>query len=190
MKIELDSMNKIETNGQTIWAIVDAMEEDKEMAIEILANNGIINLQPDKFYSLQNFLHAFNEIATEIGPKMLFKIGKAVLRNAKFPPDVNDIHKALSLINIAYHMNHKKDGQDMFDPSTGVLLDGIGNYIYQKKNETSGIMICNNPYPGEFDRGIISAMARKFEPLAEVTLDIAAEAHIQLGDSRSYLITW
>ncbi len=184
--MKIKETDNIECIGQTIWTIVDAMEEDKDMALEFLANNGITVIKSEKYYPIQSFLNAFNEIVAEIGPKMLFKIGKALPKNAIFPPDVDDIHKVMSTLNIAYHMNHKKDGQTMFDPTTGVMLNGIGSYLYTITSKNSGTMVCDNPYPSEFDRGIIMALARKFEPLAEVILDIPKNEK----DVRKYLVSW
>ncbi len=52
------------------------------------------------------------------------------------------------------------------------------------------LMVCENPYPCAFDRGIIQAMAARFEPAAQVK-------HVDLGGCRkkaaescSYLVSW
>lgn len=67
-----------------------------------------------------------------------------------FPPEINTIEKGLAAIDIAYHMNHR-GGE-------------IGHYKFQSTGNNSGKMVCDNPYPCEFDRGIIEAMAQKFKP--------------------------
>jgi hypothetical protein len=55
-------------------------------------------------------------------------------------------------------------------------------------------MECKNPYPSEFDRGIITAMARKFKPreslLVSVELDNAKPSRMKGADSCTYKIKW
>ncbi len=40
----------------------------------------------------------------------------------------------------------------------------IGNYMFVKLNERSAKMICDNPYPCSFDKGILQSVGRKFAP--------------------------
>ena len=80
-------------------------------------------------------------------------IGKAIPENADFPPEVDNLEKALGPIDVAYPMNHRGG-------ETGHYK--LVSYDEEKKEAT---MVCNNPYPSEFDRGIITTMLRKFKPL-------------------------
>jgi hypothetical protein len=125
-------------------------------------------------------LDSLQEISLKIGPKSLFAIGKAIPSNAQFPPDINTIEKALASIDIAYHMNHK-NGE-------------IGHYKLIKAEGRTAKMVCDNPYPCDFDRGIIEAMAQKFKPadsiMAFVEHDDTQPCRKKGADSCTYLITW
>jgi hypothetical protein len=54
-------------------------------------------------------------------------------------------------------------------------------------------MVCHNPYPSDFDQGIIYAVARKFAPKGDfpsVKLDETAPTRKKGGDSCTFLVTW
>lgn len=56
-----------------------------------------------------------------------------------------------------------------FDGQDGAMLEGIGPYGYERRVDKRIRSRCNDPYPREFDRGIIETMARRFRADAEVT---------------------
>jgi hypothetical protein len=180
MKVFKASSPTVEVNGETVYAIVDGMGAFKAKAIKILTDNGITNPQPGKWYNQQAWLDAFKIISEQIGPSTLNSIGQKIPENAKFPPEINDIHKALESIDVAYHMNHRN----------GI----IGNYKYEKINDKTVKIICSNPYPDEFDKGIITAMTRRFKPtgviLVNVKIDESQPIRTKGGDSTTYMVTW
>lgn len=180
----------IEVNGQTINSFLDALKEDQDEIVMILKNCKINDINLDSWYLITDWLKAFKKITDDIGQKTLFTIGKSILDNALLPPNINEIHSALALIDVAYHMNHRINGEVMFNPSNGEMLEGIGNYKYKKISENTGIMIADNPYPCEFDRGIIISMARRFKPLVQVVLDTTKQNRNDGGESSTYLISW
>lgn len=171
--------DKVEVNGETVLSVVNGVGAFKRQALEILTKSGINNPQPGQWYSQQAWLDAFREISEKIGPKSLFSIGKAIPANAKFPPDIDNIQKALASIDIAYHMNHK-GGE-------------IGHYQVVKTESNKAVMVCNNPYPCDFDMGIIEAMAEKFKPEDSIMTFVEHDGQNcrkKGADSCSYIITW
>ncbi|MEW5919640.1 MAG: hypothetical protein AB1796_01565 [Bacillota bacterium] len=170
----------VNVNGETVLSVVAGMGGFKNQALKILAGKGIIDPQPGKWYSQQAWLDSFKEIADSIGQKVLFEIGKKIPENAQWPPEIDAIEKALASIDVAYHMNHK-GGE-------------IGHYNYKQTGEKSGAMVCQNPYPCEFDRGIVTSVARKFKPasstIVTVKHDDAAPCRNKGADSCTYYITW
>jgi hypothetical protein len=187
----------IEVNGQTVYAIVDGFRVFRRLASAVLQQEGMGTMKPDgdlhldrnAWYSQAAWLRAFARICEEAGNGSLYAIGRQIPENAQFPASVVDTPSALQSINIAYHLNHRKRGQVMFDPDTGVMLDGIGSYGYRRESERKIVMDCRNPYPCDFDRGIIMTMALKFQPHATVEHDHAS-CRKQGGDSCSYVVTW
>ncbi|MEN7551230.1 hypothetical protein AAG747_25150 [Rapidithrix thailandica] len=172
----------VEVNGQTVLSVVNSLNFGKESRLDILAQNGIENPESGKWYKQQLWLNAFQEIHKVLGDNTLFMIGKAIPQNADFPKEIDTLRKALLSVDTAYHMNHR-GGE-------------IGNYqlvAFDEQNRKA-VMICNNPYPSEFDRGILTSMVRKFRPKdsykCDVVLDVTKASRLEGGESCTYLITW
>jgi len=165
----------VEVNGETVLSVVNG-SPIKEMALKILAKNGIDNPKPGEWYSQQAWLDSFREISQRIGEGTLRTIGMAIPKNAKFPPEINNTHAALASIDVAYHMNHRK-GE-------------IGNYKYINTGEKSARIVCRNPYPCSFDIGIITTMARRFTPSAVVEHEKSQPCRKNGADSCTYNIVW
>jgi hypothetical protein len=189
----------IEVNGQTVNAIVDGFSSFRLAASKILlAENigvrgpgGLVQLDPTQWYSQSAWLRAFERISSEVGEAVLFQIGQAIPRNAKFPPWVKDVESALRAIDVAYHMNHRKRGVALFNPTSGVMSEGIGHYGCERgKAERTIVSVCDNPYPCAFDRGIITAMAQGFEPKAKVVHDDTKPCRKQGAESCTYIASW
>lgn len=170
----------VEVNGETVLSIVDGMGAFRNTALKILAENGINDPQPGQWYSQQAWLDAFQTIAQQVGKHTLYLIGQKIPENAKFPAGIDTLAKALASIDVAYHMNHR-GGE-------------IGYYRYEPLTERSAQMVCRNPYPCDFDRGIITAMAQKFKPQGAISVrvrhDDAAECRKTGADSCTYTIEW
>jgi hypothetical protein len=85
----------------------------------------------------------------------------------------------LGSIDVAYHMNHR-GGE-------------IGHYAFTKSTPTTGVVVCGDPYPCEFDHGIVEASARKFAPpkvVASVRHDEAQPCRSKHGESCTYHVSW
>ncbi len=185
-------VQKIEVNGATILAFVNGMGVFKKKAIEILSSYGINDIQPDEWYPAQSYLNAFKVISEKLGDKVVRQMGKNIPKSAKWPSGIKDIESALASIDIAYHINHRKNGKPLFDPDTGKIEEGIGHYRFEKIDDHSAKIICDSPYPCDFDMGIIEAVANKFRPQGK-TVKITHEENAcrKRGDKAcTYIITW
>jgi len=168
--------------GQSITSVVTALPIGQEERKAILSRHGIKNIVATDWYPLESYLNAFKQISDEVGPNTLFSIGKAIPENVKFPPQIDSLEKALSSIDVAYKMNHR--GGD------------IGYYkvlSYDAKKRAATIE-CRNPYPSEFDRGLITTMLRRFKPSDSikynVSLDTSVPTRIGGADSCRFNVTW
>lgn len=169
----------VEVNGQTVSSIIGGMGIFEESALKILAENGIPEPQPDQWYSQQAWLDAFKTIAETIGPATLRQIGIKIPERAKWPSNIDSIEHALASIDVAYHMNHR-GGE-------------IGHYDFRPMGPRSAEIVCSNPYPCEFDRGLIQAVARKFAPAGVIVIvdhDNSQSCRNNGAHACTYLISW
>lgn len=154
-----------------------------------------IDTNTGSWNNLQDLLNALKDISDIIGDMNLFTIGKMTVENATFPP-MDGLEMALRSIDVAYHMNHKKDGQTMFNPATGQMVEGIGHYTLKSFDQISkkAVMICHTPYPSKFEEGLILQIVRKFKPEGSirqrVSLDTDKETRLSGGDTCTFNISW
>jgi hypothetical protein len=173
------SSSAIEVNGETVRAFLEGTGGSRARAARVLESRGLGDPKPGTWYSQQKWLDAFKEIADTVGPNTLFLIGKAIPANAKFPPQISTIEQGLAAIDMAYKMNHR-GGE-------------IGSYRFQPTGPRSAAMVCDNPYPSDFDRGIILAVAERFKPdggFVAVRLDEGKPSRKTGGESCTFLVTW
>jgi len=168
----------VEVNGTTILSVVAGLGET---AIPILAAHGLGNLQPDEWYPQQAWLDAFKKIATGTVNSMfdLVGIGMAIPENAIFPAEIDSIVSALRSIDVAYHMNHR-GGEIGHYQSTIVSLNQVD-------------LLCQNPYPCDFDYGIVYSMARRFCPdgmRISVQHDDKTPCRKKGAESCTYHVSW
>jgi len=189
----------IEVFGGCVETFLDAFKLFPSLALRRLVAHGIgtlkgkndVEIDRQGWYPLDKWLAAYEDFATSVGPRAVFQMGQHVPKYAVFPPSVTDIHSAIASVDIAYHMNHRKQGKVMFDPATGKKLSGIGSYNYQPvPGEKKIVCVCENPYACEFDRGILSCMASRFEKNARVAHDDRAACRKTGANSCTYVISW
>jgi hypothetical protein len=172
----------VEVLGQFIFTLVNATPSGKEYRLHILSKYGIDSIKLNSWYSQQQCLKAFEEISIVSGSNILFDIGKGIPEYAIFSPQIDSLEKALRAIDIAYAMNHR-GGE-------------IGYYDLIRFDSKARLakMICTTPYPSEFDRGIITAMLKRFKPKDSVNysvlLNLRKPTRLHGGDSCTYLIKW
>ena len=155
------------------------MGANQARAGRILGGHGLEEIKPGTWYNQQKWLDAFKEIAETVGPNTLYQIGLQIPANAKLPPQITTIEQGLGAIDVAYKMNHR--GGD------------IGSYQFEGTSPKSGKVVCRNPYPSDFDRGIVQAMANRFKPqgsFVSVTLDETQPTRKQGGESCTFLVSW
>ncbi|HYO52205.1 hypothetical protein [Archangium sp.] len=174
---------EVEVLGQSIMAMIGGMEILKTRALKILADNGIPQLEPQGWYPMRNALTAIRSIEEKIGPVTMRAVGRKIPEHSKFPPDIRTLEDALRSLDKAYQMNHRKQQGG-----------NIGGYHFEAAAEgRGGRMVCDNPYPCNFDHGIIEALCERFRPKDAMWVRVEHGPqgcrHKGSGDC-TYLISW
>jgi hypothetical protein len=189
----------IEVAGASLQAIVDGFSKYPSVAMKYLTKFGLVkadngktaSIDRDGWYSQDAWLAAYEAIAKEVGFNSLYTIGKAIVEATQIPKGVDDIHAGLKSLDVIYHLNHRKNGRVLFNPETGEMLSGIGNYKYQARdNEKCVVMVCDNPYPCDFDRGLVTSLAGRFEPQSSTRHDNDAPCRKKGAESCTYIVQW
>lgn len=185
--------NNIEAGGNEIPIVaLGSLGQSKKK--EIIKKYGL-NTEEGAWNDLQSLLDAMKEVSQLIGEMNLFLIGKEVVDATAFPP-IDGLENALRSIDIAYHMNHRKNGTLMFNPETGQMQEGIGHYevIGFDADAKKAAIKCHTPYPSKFEEGLILQITRKFKPqgslIPKVELDPTKETRRDGGESCTFNISW
>lgn len=153
-------------------------------------DNGEPVFDNDAWHSQEAWLAAYKAIADEIEPGATYNIGVMVPKYAELPPTICDIYSGLESLDIAYHMNHRKNGVPMFDPVSGTMQEGIGHYGYKRESDRRIVCVCDTPLSCEFDHGIIMGMASRFVPNCKVTHADGPCRRNAPDRSCTYVVTW
>lgn len=183
-------INDVKASSESLMAFVQGLGQYKDAALGILKEYGIDSPQPGQWYAMENVLKAYRQLEAKLGNAALFTIGEKILETAVFPPEMDTIEKGLAAIDIAYHMNHMKGNQVMFDTKTGKKIGGIGNYTFNLIREGEAEMICDNPYPTAFDEGIIFATAQRFNKASIVHWLEERSTRTTGGGQDVYIVQW
>jgi hypothetical protein len=188
----------IEVSGKAVHAFVDGMGEFKSLGERYMSDAGIGTMAKgrwlfdiDGWYPHQAWLDCFAAIERELGDGVLYKIGCAIPDNVMFPPWSIDLYSAIRAIDAVYHSNHRKNGGDrLYDEATGTMQEGIGHYSYEYVPEKKLIVsVSNTPLPCVFDRGIFTAVARKYDAKAIVIHDDSKPCRKNGAETCTYLIS-
>lgn len=169
----------VEVNGKTVLSVVHGMGTVKAIGMKYLREAGIPDVNPNGWYKQQLWLDTFRLISVKVGKSTLKAIGRSIPDHAVFPGHISDIHSALQAIDNAYKLNHRNGD--------------IGEYRYRKITEHEAELCCINPFPSEFDEGLIETMAKRYARSGEnpsVMLKINAETRRHGGHSCTFTITW
>jgi hypothetical protein len=150
-------MAKIEAHGSSVLNIVEGCGVFQNRVKALLAEKGITDIDPSKWYDLELVLAVTEELAKTVGPNVLVEIGKNVPKNAQFPPEINTFEKALQSLDVAYKMNHRNGN--------------IGEYKVVQEDLKTYKVICDTPYPAKFNLGLLRGLARKFNSLVRIEED-------------------
>jgi hypothetical protein len=151
--------------GASVRAFVSALGFYGPRGLQILAENGIPDPQPSEWYPLQSYLDAQRAVYEKVGPNTLARIGRKLVQEATFPPQLDSIHDALSTLNDDYHLRH--DGSD------------VGGFRYERTGDRSCTVQVRNPYPCELDRNVVEELCRRFKP------DQVPGVHVRHVDEQS-----
>src|SRR5262245_37821570 len=188
----------IEVSGESVGAIIDGFRKFPTIAQKYLIKHGFIkptqnvsDVDRTHWYPQESWLFAFEAIAAEVGVNSLYGVGRLIPENSTFPPHLTDVPSALGSLDIAYHMNHRKQGNVMFDAQTGMMQEGIGHMIATPVDgEQRMVVVCETPYTCDFERGVVSGLAARFDPNSKCAHDTNAPCRKKGASSCTYVVWW
>lgn len=188
----------IELLGQSLDFMVAGFRIMPSVGLRILAKHGLVQRGPDgkpvfdreSWFPQQAGLDAFRAIYNEVGSFTIFEIGRQLGLKVYCPPEVKTLEDVLKFMDISYHLFHRKNGKVMYDTATGRMLEGIGHYSYERRGANEIAVVGRNPYPCDFDLGILTGDVERFAPTGRVVHDDRSPCRKKGADACTYLITF
>ena len=169
----------VEVRGEIVLAMVEGMRGFRKRYRHLLAEHGLDDPQPDCWYSQDELLDIFETLSADVGPLAISDMGARVANDAKFPAEIDSAEEALTHLNAFLRSGHRGAN--------------LGSYVFEKTGEDSGTIVCNTPYPCDFDRGLIEAVALRFRPQGSWNATVRHEEAAcskRGGDSCTYVVQW
>lgn len=147
-KVFQASSPDVEVDGRTGVAVVNGMLI-RSVARELLTWSGMSIEALEGWMPWQPWLDLYRNIYQSLGPDTLYFIGRRIPYSAEFPgKTMADVPTALQAINVAYHQAHR-GGE-------------IGSYRFARRGADHYQVHCDNPYPNEFDLGIVTSLVERY----------------------------
>lgn len=182
--------------NEIMEAYIEAFKAIPDAPQRALARYGLGAVGPNgqfeviEWVPVAKWLLVLNELEGLMGPQKAVEIGMNIVDRIVFPPEAKDIQSAFQLFDVGYHINHVKDGQPMFDPATGTMVDGIGHYKCTYVSKRRAVLEVDAPYPCDLDRGIVQGWARRYEKTAIVTHLEPSVCRKTRGRACRYEVSW
>lgn len=101
-------------------------------------------LREDHYVSVQRWLDALAEIRDEVGEPTLREVGRHIVENADFPPELKTVKDVLLALDAIYHLNHRGE---------------VGHYVSSVEQGGAIVVRCETPYPRAFERGLVEGIS-------------------------------
>lgn len=141
----------VEVQSGTARALMEALGLLSQETRRILAEHGIPSLVQQEWYPIQTLLKCLSDIRSQMGPYTLHSLGRLSAQHIAFLPTVGSFPAALASLDQAYQTRHRGQGN-------------VGGYHSQPQGGRSARVRCDNPYPCEYDQGLLESLFERFPP--------------------------
>ena len=176
--------SRVQVRREVVEAFIHGVPSGtSNLAGKILSDHGIDGSGSEDWFPLPAYLSAMSDIGERFGPTLLHMIGAKIAFNAVLPENMGSLGQFLPMLDETYQMNHRGGVIGSYRFSNGMQL---GDY-------TGGSLVCYNPYPCAFDRGVIEGFARRMtDEKADVLVrhDDDKPCRAKGGSSCTYVIHW
>lgn len=171
-----------EVAGHAILSCLSCFPEYYRADVEdLLKQKNIVDVAPDKWFSLQNYLDILKVISTRYGSNTLFNVGLAIGDSHPFPPETT-LEAVLRDWEAGYYSHHRALHQNGYFGHVK-----LKSFDYQAKK---AVVEFKSPYPYSIVHGVAMALARKYKSKDAGFIDVQLDKNLTDVDSCFYVFTW
>jgi hypothetical protein len=142
---------KVEIIGQNVLSFIQNVEA--EAMQPVLKKHGLLNIQPDTWYPLQDWLDVLSDLSAQSNAMFnMVAIGTAISETALIPPEVAamPLEQFLFIVDNVYQMQHR---------------NGNPGHIRTERVDDHHIKLTVQvPYPDDLEYGTTYGFVRRFLP--------------------------
>jgi hypothetical protein len=154
------NMSGAEVRSGTARALLNALGILSQETQRILNAHGLPTLTQQEWYPVQTLLQCLSDIRSQMGPYTLHSLGRHSAQHIAFLPTEVSFLAALLSLNELYQTRHRGPGE-------------LGGYHCRAQGGRSAHVRCDNPYPCEFDQGMLESLFERFRPPESFRLRLA-----------------
>jgi hypothetical protein len=191
-----DEYKGFQVSGRAVMGLVQAFGQFKGLASQLLlaeglgrkGSDGMVVLDPEGWYPMEAQLRAFARASQQMGDSVLHQIGVSVAKSVEWLPSMKDIKTFAEAMDVGYHLNHRKHGMPMWDPGMGHMKEGIGHYVFRKREDGAVEIESNTPYPCAFDKGLLFGGIRRLDAVGAILHDESSPCRKRGHSSCVYIV--
>lgn len=172
----------VEIIGQNVLGYLECI--NRENVLPFLQQRGLDNIDPQKWYPLQDWLDVLNDLENQSGGGAMMdfvSIGMKIAELAQFPPEFDQLpfDELLAVNDRAYQMQHRNGD--------------AGYQTTEKISEGHVTITLKTPYPDDLAYGVVWGECKRFLPAGTnftVFYDESAPRHDDGGDVTVIHIKW
>lgn len=108
------SVGKPEYYGAALNSFVLAFGEANSVVKKILADAGVEQIDPDRWYDYDWASSIFYRIGEKVGRAAVINVGRKMIEAAVFPPGIDSVQKVLMSLGAAFKLNTRGEVGDIF----------------------------------------------------------------------------
>lgn len=164
-----------EINGDSVRAVVSGMFVPM-LGQQLLTRHGLPAAPlPGQWYAMQAWLNLLAEVEDRLGPLTLYQTGVLMVDHGVFPTGMPTLLSALQSLDGVYQANVR--GRN-------------GYYRVEEAGEQALLMHRHTPHPHEFERGVVTGLARRYKPAGAVRLRVEDTPSPQSAYHSTFRISW
>jgi hypothetical protein len=172
-------IKEVEICGEAIKSVIKGFPDYlSDIALNTLYKYNIEEPEQGRWYNFKNYLKALDEIGSTFGNDTLYAIGKQSISCAKIPGSIKSLKAAIDILEDTFALNHR-NGKICW--VTLIKYDLNGKQVE---------LLIENPYPYHVNRGILTSMAREYNPIPKKIPEVFIDEGSSVLSKGKYIIIW
>jgi hypothetical protein len=165
-----------EVSGRTILGTLEQMMSVFRRRIEeSLTEFGITDVEAEAWYSADDFARVLAMVERDAGRSTVTKLGAVAPETMEWVGNPTTVAEGLTNLSRSHQSTHR---------------GAVGHYDFEQTGEDTGRIVCDTPYPCEFDKGVLKGTMKRFGGQYPKITEDTHECRDDGGSTCTYTVSW